>query len=333
MTTSRPAGALAIVRLLADGQLRSGEAIAEELGVTRAAVWKALHKAGQALGLHVESVRGRGYRLTTPVELLDREQVLAELTLSTRSRIARLEILEAIDSTNSYLVREAQAGAPSGTLCLAERQTAGRGRRGRRWVSPFGTNVYLSLLWRYPFGPSEVAGLSLAAGTAVATALSAEGASDIALKWPNDVLWGRRKLGGLLLEVAGESGGPSTVVVGVGVNTRLEPAVTAALDQPWVDLTTALGNTDIRRNRIAGRITEQLILALEGYGRSGLSPFLTAWERFDCYAGERVEVAFGERKVLGIHAGVNERGALLLDTGHGIETFHAGEVSLRSPEA
>jgi BirA family biotin operon repressor/biotin-[acetyl-CoA-carboxylase] ligase len=323
---------LDVVRMLADGKLHSGEAIAERLGITRAAVWKAARKAGDALGLTVETVRGRGYRLAAALELLDREQILGGLSPAGRACVHGLEIHDSIDSTNTYLIRRAQNGAASGVLCLAERQTAGRGRRGRSWVSPYGANIYLSLLWRYPFGPSELAGISLAAGTAVATALWAAGVQEVALKWPNDVLWGRRKLAGLLLEVAGESGGPSHVVVGVGINTRLDPTQAAHIDQPWVDLTTILGSQGFSRNRIAASVADELIRVLDRYGREGLAPFVSEWERFDHYLGERVQVSVGDQRIVGTHAGITERGALRVRSGGSVITFHAGEVSLRPAE-
>ncbi|MCG6862334.1 MAG: bifunctional biotin--[acetyl-CoA-carboxylase] ligase/biotin operon repressor BirA [Chromatiaceae bacterium] len=320
---------LRVIRRLADGELHSGEALAQALGLSRAAVWKAVHKAGAALGLEVRSVRGRGYCLATPIELLDPARILAAIPRQPRNRIKRLDIYDDIDSTNSHLMREAQKGAPSGTLCFAERQRAGRGRRGRTWVSPFGTNLYLSLLWRYPLGPSALGGLSLAAGTAVAGVLETEGVPDIALKWPNDVLWRRRKLAGLLLEVAGEAQGPSLVVVGLGLNTHLDADQAAEIDQPWVDLEAVSGLGPISRNRLAARLAERLTEVMEKYGTDGLGPFLPEWERFDRYRGEQVEIRMGDRSYPGIHAGVTAEGALCLDIEGRIETFQAGEVSLR----
>ncbi|MGB0713369.1 MAG: biotin--[acetyl-CoA-carboxylase] ligase, partial [Gammaproteobacteria bacterium] len=225
-----------LIRQLADGAVHSGTELAERLGISRAAVWKAVHKAEQMLELTVHRIRGRGYCLQAPLELFDPERITAAMSASARQRIANLWIFDDIDSTNSHLMREAYQGAASGTLCLAERQSAGRGRRGRTWVSPYGSNLSLSLLWRYPFGPTGLGNLSLAAGAAVAGALEAEGVPGIALKWPNDVLWRRRKLAGLLLEVAGEAQGPSQVVVGLGLNIRLGADQAGGIDQPWVDL-------------------------------------------------------------------------------------------------
>ncbi len=320
---------LRIIRRLADGELHSGEDLARALGISRAAVWKAAHKAGEVLGLEVHSVRGRGYRLAAPLELLDAERILATISHQARHRIERLEVYDDIDSTNSHLLREVQQGAPSGTLCLAERQRAGRGRHGRTWVSPFGTNIYLSLLWRYPFGPAALGGLSLAAGTAVAGVLEAEGVPDIGLKWPNDVLWRRRKLAGLLLEVAGEAQGPSLVVVGLGLNTRLPAAQAVAIEQPWADLDSVSGLGAVSRNRLAARLAERLTNVLARYGTDGLDPFLGEWERFDLYRGEPVEIRLADQTFSGLHAGVTPQGALRLDTDGSIRTFQAGEVSLR----
>jgi BirA family transcriptional regulator, biotin operon repressor / biotin---[acetyl-CoA-carboxylase] ligase len=328
MDAGRPTP-LRAIRLLADGACHSGEAIAAHLGLSRAAVWKALRKACTDLGLEILAVRGHGYRLSAPLELLDAGRILAALSPVDQGRITRLEIHDQIDSTNSHLMREAAVGAPSGTLCLAERQSAGRGRMGRTWVSPFGNNLYLSLLWRYPFGLAGMTGLSLAAGAAVADALRGAGATDIALKWPNDILWRRRKLAGLLLEVAGEAQGPAHVVVGVGINTHLNPRDAAAIDRPWIDLDQVLGAGTYSRNVLAATVADALGWALERYAREGLAPFLADWERYDLYRGEQVEIRWGADVVRGIHLGLDAHGALRLDTDQGIQTFHAGEVSLR----
>lgn len=317
-----------VVRLLADGALHSGEELALRLGVSRVAVWKAVRRLAETHGMRVHAVRGRGYRLDAPLDLLDTGRIRAGLDPLSRARIAAVEVHDELDSTNSHLMRAGRAGAASGTLCLAERQSAGRGRRGRTWVSPFGSNLYLSLLWRFVAGPAGLAGLGLAAGTAVAAAARAEGLADIGLKWPNDLLWQRRKLGGLLVEVAGEAAGPSLVVVGVGINTRLD-AAGEAIDQPWTDLAQALGPGACDRNRLAARVAAHLAEALDRYALEGLTPFIEAWQRFDRYRGEPVEVILGDRRVAGIHAGIAADGALRVETPAGLQTFQAGEVSLR----
>lgn len=323
---------LALIQRLSDGCSHSGEAIARTFGLTRAAVWKTLRKTADEFGLDLISERGRGYRLATPLELLDTERIRATLSDAGRERLSRLDIHPLIGSTNSELRRLAAEGAPSGSICLAERQTAGRGRRGREWVSPFGVNLYGSLLWRYPFAPSNLGGASLAVGAVLADVLSELGAKGVALKWPNDLLWQRRKLAGLLLEVAGESQGPCHLVVGLGLNLRMTAGQGSAIDQPWTSLDAVLGAAMIGRNALVARLLDALLEALDRYGREGLAPFLDRWRAHDAYLGEPVRLLIGERAIEGRHAGVGEDGSLLLETSSGRRAFQAGEVSLRPLE-
>jgi BirA family biotin operon repressor/biotin-[acetyl-CoA-carboxylase] ligase len=320
---------LDLIRLLADGDYHSGEALAQGLGISRTAVWKALRKAADHYGLVLESATGRGYRLATALELLDPTLILGELSSAGRQRLARLEVHDQLDSTNNRLMAEATGQAPTGTVCLAERQTAGRGRRGRTWVSPFGTNLYLSVLWRYPVGPAALGGVSLAAGVVVAEVLTRFGLTDLRLKWPNDLLWRHRKFGGLLLEVAGEAQGPSHLVVGLGLNLRLDQAQGQAIDQPWTDLREAMGSQIPGRNRLAAALIDGLLGMLERYGDVGLKPFLEEWGRFDLQRGQRVCLQLGGRSIEGDYAGIDPDGALRMNTAAGPMRAHSGEVSLR----
>ena len=320
---------LDLIRLLADGAYHSGEAIARGLGISWTAVWKALRKAADRYDLELESAAGRGYRLTTPLDLLDPASILGELPTAARQRLARLEVHDQLDSTNDRLMAAAVGQAPAGTVCLAERQTAGRGRRGRTWVSPFGTNLSLSILWRYPIGPAALGGVSLAAGVAVAEVLTCFGLADLRLKWPNDLVWRHRKLGGLLLEVAGEAQGPSHLVLGLGLNLRLGHAQGQAIDQPWTDLHTAMGGQIPGRNRLAAALIDALLEMLDRYGTVGLEPYLIAWGRFDLLCGQRVCLQLGERAIEGDYAGIAPDGALCLKTPGGPIRAHSGEVSLR----
>ena len=326
----RAEGDSELIQLLADGDFHSGPAIAEHLGMTRAAVWKALRRARDRLGLTLESARGKGYRLQTPIELLDAERILASMSRQSRAAIERLEIHQQIDSTNRHLMREVSAGAPSGTLCLTERQTAGRGRLGRPWISPFGANLYLSLLWRYAAPPAALGGFSLVAGAVVADVLRRAGVQGLALKWPNDLLWHRRKLGGMLLEVSGEAQGPCALVVGVGINLRMAREQGRTIDQPWVDLNEAMGGKGFGRNLVAAQVIDALIAALDRFGREGPGPFLELWNAFDCFRGESVQLLLGERVIRGRVIGIASDGALRLYTDEGERVYHAGEVSLRA---
>jgi BirA family biotin operon repressor/biotin-[acetyl-CoA-carboxylase] ligase len=319
-----------IIRRLADGRFHSGEGLAREIGLSRAAVWKSLKSVRRDLGARVQAVPGRGYRLERPLELLDAGAVLEAVPPASRRRVADLRLLDRTDSTNARLLAAAREGARSGTVCLAEQQTAGRGRRGRAWVSPYGSNIYLSVLWRYPLAPAELSGLSLAAGLAVLEAVRALGARDVGIKWPNDLLWQGRKLAGLLVEVIGEAGGPTQVVVGVGVNTLLPEEAGADIDQPWIDLARVPGVSAVSRNHLAGRLIHHLTAALAAYPDQGLRPHLPLWHRCDPYYGSTVRLHQAGRVVEGVHAGISETGALLLEVDGQVQSFHAGEVSLRA---
>jgi BirA family biotin operon repressor/biotin-[acetyl-CoA-carboxylase] ligase len=320
-----------LIRRLADGSIHSGEVLAAEAGVTRAAIWKQLRALETSFGLEVESVKGRGYQLRNGVELLDPKLIEAQFGTQARARVGDLRIHTEVDSTNTWLMDEANRSAPCGSVCLAERQTAGRGRHGRTWMSPFGSNIYLSVLWRYPLSPGELGGLSLACGVAVARALTELGVEGIALKWPNDVLWERRKLAGLLLEVQGETAGPCHVVAGVGVNTRLSGRQAGAIGQPWAHLASVPGLAPWTRNGIAAMLIDHLLEAMDRFAATGLAPFVREWSRFDLLRNEWVQLSTGSRQVAGRYLGIAEDGAIRMETG-GVETrYNAGEVELCRP--
>jgi len=318
---------LDILYALGDGRFHSGEALAQALGVSRTAVWKHLQALGE-WGLDVHAVPGKGYRLAAPLELLRREAIVAALDQNSRPLLADLELHLQLTSTNTHLSARATAGLPSGHACLAEYQTAGRGRRGRSWVSPFAANVYLSLLWRFSLAPATLGGLGLAVGVAVVRALQQAGLQGIGLKWPNDVIWRGRKLAGTLLEMTGESFGPVAVIIGIGLNVRMPASAGAAIDQDWVDMETALG-AGTSRNALAGVLLHHLLLALRDYQNAGLAPFLEEWRRHDLIAGKSVRLQLPHRTLTGIAQGVDQTGALLLQDRGTVTSHAAGEVSVR----
>ncbi|MEW7983040.1 MAG: bifunctional biotin--[acetyl-CoA-carboxylase] ligase/biotin operon repressor BirA [gamma proteobacterium symbiont of Phacoides pectinatus] len=318
-----------IIRLLADGRFHSGEGLAARLGISRASVWKRLRQVEQQLGLDIHAVRGRGYRLAQPLELLDEALLRAGLDRSVLERIDRIDLHDHIDSTNSYLMGLAPEQQHPVQVCLAELQTAGRGRRGRAWVSPYGCNIYLSIGWLYPMGPGHLSGLSLLAGIAVVRALESLGIEGAGLKWPNDILREGRKLAGLLLEVSGEHAGPSRVVLGLGFNLRLSREAARAIDQPWIDLASIPGSAGIGRNRLAAQLLNQLIAMLGRFEGEGLAPWVEEWTRLDLYYGQPVILQMGQRRVAGVHQGIDPSGALLLESQGALQTFHGGEISLR----
>jgi len=322
-----------LLALMANGRFHSGSDLGRRLGVGRSAVWKQV-RALEAMGLEVYSVRGRGHRLAEPVELLEHERVLAALDARARRLLAGLEILPEVDSTNRHLLACARRGYPSGYACLAERQTAGRGRRGRAWVTPDFRAVPLSVLWRFDSSPESLQGLSLAAGVGAARALAACGVGGVSLKWPNDVYRDGAKLGGILIEMEGDAAGPWRVVVGVGLNHRVPPADAARIDQRWTDLAARGAGDDAARtppdrNQVAGRLLRHLLEVLDAFAARGLAPLLDEWRRLDLTRGRPVEVRTGEQVLRGEARGVDETGALLLASASTVRRVVAGEVTLR----
>jgi BirA family biotin operon repressor/biotin-[acetyl-CoA-carboxylase] ligase len=317
-----------LLRLLADGRFHSGAALGDALGIGRSAVWKQI-RAVEAMGLEIHAVRGKGYRLAAPLELLDRDQIVAGLDSSRGGSLRGVEIVYRIDSTNRYLMERAADGLEGPYLCLAEAQSAGRGRRGRTWSSPFGRNLYLSLLWRFQLGANALPALSLAAGAAVAAALEDIGADGIGIKWPNDLYHAGRKLGGLLIELSGETSGPWDAVIGAGINIDMRDLSGLDIGQPWTDLHTALGRRP-GRNRVAIAVIEALMLALPLFERAGFTPFRQLFRHFDITRGREVELHHGGDPVKrGRSLGVGEHGALLLECEAGVSQVTSGEISLR----
>ncbi|MDX1695327.1 MAG: bifunctional biotin--[acetyl-CoA-carboxylase] ligase/biotin operon repressor BirA [Ketobacteraceae bacterium] len=315
-----------IVELLADGQFHSGDELGQELGISRAAVWKQIQKLEEK-GLEVFSVKGKGYKLHTPVELLSVESVTAHLSDDGLRLLGDLEVHGVVSSTNDVAMRRASDGVGSGYVCLAEQQTAGRGRRGRTWVSPFGTNLYMSAVWHFHGGAASLEGLSLATGLVIAETLKAMGCGGVLLKWPNDLLVGSAKLGGVLLEMTGDPAGHCQVVLGLGINTRLNPSEAADIDQPYTQLSDhGVGAT---RNELAGKVISSVLVMLDQFSRTGFQGFQSRWEAFDAFRGKPVLIHAGSQTTRGVARGVDPTGGLRLETSEGVEIFKGGELSLR----
>lgn len=260
------------------------------------------------------------------VELLDRSLILGQLDSRVREKLTHLVIEQTLDSTNSALQR-IDAEQQHGTAILAEHQTAGRGRRGRHWHSPEGGNLYLSLGWRFSQSMEELGCLPLVVALSAAQALTRSGLEGHRIKWPNDLLLDNKKLCGCLVEVQGDAQGPCHAVLGVGINIRM-PALRAAraIDQPWTDLQSHL--PDCSRNHLAALLLEEMLVQLSLFAAKGFAPFTEQWEHLDALKGRQVDIAAGNRVLHGIVAGIDNDGALLLDTGREILSLHSGEVSI-----
>ena len=318
-----------ILGILSDGQFHSGTEIGACLGVSRAAVNKAVKALGQD-GVDIHSVSGRGYRLAEPHRPLNKEEVLHHLALRADHYRDRLHVFDEIDSTSNFLSAIEGDSDRDGAVCLAERQTGGRGRRGRSWVASAYSNVLMSMAWRFEGGPAMVSGLSLAAGVAVIESLQELGITGVGLKWPNDVLWQQRKLAGLLLDVQGEANGPTSVVLGLGMNVHIRKEDRAHIDQPWVDLASIIG-TSIDRNELTAILIRDLEDMFGEFARSGLTSFAQRWQQAHLYHGEPVRILRGNEVIEGIVVGIEETGAIQLQDHSGkIRSYHSGEISLRA---
>ncbi len=314
---------LAILKALSTGDFISGEELGEQLGVSRAAISKHI-KGIQDWGIDIFRVQGKGYQLSQPLQLLD-ESIL-KTSLNTP-----VELIPIIDSTNQYLLERVDE-LESGSVCIAEYQAKGRGRRGREWVSPFGSNLYMSMFWRLDAGMAAAMGLSLVVGVAIVEALEKLGLNGVKLKWPNDLYYQDRKLAGILVEMSGQAGGAANLVIGMGMNLMMSDQ-TEGITQPWASLTEVADKERIDRNQLAITMINTLHSALSDYEIYGMSGFVERWNRLDNFLDRPIKLIMGPREITGIAKGINEQGAVLLETGNGVESFIGGEISLRGTES
>jgi BirA family biotin operon repressor/biotin-[acetyl-CoA-carboxylase] ligase len=316
----------ALLTLLADGAFHSGTDLGAQLGVTRAAINKAV-QALQLTGLEIHCIPGRGYRLLESLDPLSTDRITGLLV--SRDRSLEIEVLESTVSTSQELIGSDRDFRP-GRICLAEVQLAGRGRRGRHWVASPYQNIVMSMSWRFETGPAGLAGLSLAAGTAVIKALEKLGVRGAGLKWPNDILLQGRKLAGLLVDLRGEAAGPALVVLGLGLNVAISEADANRIDQPWAMLREVLPGP-IERNRLAALLIDELADTFQQFAEQGFEPYREEWERLHVYQNCPVHLDLGETRMSGTVVGIDSHGNLRLrDTRGQVRAFHSGEVSLRA---
>lgn len=315
-----------LLRLLAPGAPVGGPELARRLRVSRTAVWKQVGVLREA-GLEIQT-GADGYRLSHPLQLLDVEAVRARLPAALRRRLGTLENHWQLDSTSSEIARRA-ATLRDRSFVFADWQRAGRGRRGREWLSPPATNLQFSCLKRFAGGYAALSGLSLVAGIAAATALEDCGAAGVALKWPNDLMHADAKLGGILVELGGEFMGPCHAIIGVGINLRVPGMVRKALGRPCTDLESICGARAPARNDLAAALVERLVEALDKFDAEGFPAFAQAWSRLDALSGRKLRVDGAHGVFEGVAAGVDARGALLVETANGMRGVDSAEVSVR----
>jgi BirA family biotin operon repressor/biotin-[acetyl-CoA-carboxylase] ligase len=316
-----------VLTALAGGEAISGATLAEAAGVTRAAIWKQIETL-RAKGVPIEARGASGYRLPWPLQMLDEHVIRGQLPTAVATRLGALEVHWELDSTSTELQRRL-VDAPDMSFVLAETQSAGRGRRGRSWLSPPGLNLYLSCLKRFDGGFAALSGLSLALGVVVLRALDSLGVAGAGLKWPNDLLSERGKLGGILVELSGEYQGPCAAVIGIGLNLRLTEALRAQAGQPSDDLAGLNGGVPPDRNRVAAALIHALVDGLAEFERDGFAGFAHAYRPYDLLLGKSLHLTGALGELDGIGAGVDARGALLLETSEGLRRVDSADVSVR----
>ena len=317
---------LQVIDILADGKIHSGEQLGERLGMTRAAINKHI-KTLRSWGLDIQTVTGKGYQVPNKINLLNKSDIEKYVDA------VKIIVEPVIDSTNQYML-ERIPNLNSGDTCLAEYQSAGRGRRGRQWISPFGCNLYLSTYWRLEQGPAAAIGLSLVVGIVIAETLNKVCGNKVKVKWPNDLYMNDKKLAGILVELTGKTGDAAHIIIGIGINIGMNENILQKekpINQAWSSLTDEVEN--IERNKLAGNIINALRQSLLLFEKEGLKPFLAKWFDLDNFLGRSVKLLIGNDVITGIEKGINEQGALLLQTENGeIIPYIGGEISLRGNE-
>lgn len=329
------------LELLSDGYFHSGESIAKELDITRAAIWKHT-KALQKMGLDIFCVRGKGYRLANPLELLDQDKIEARIKEQDHDIHVSTLIKTVSTSTRTKRFLNSKEPPPLPFAIAAEWQSEGRGRMGRPWVSPFGRSLSFSYSEEIDLPAAQLSGLSLLVGIVIAKALTKYGAEDIGLKWPNDIIcrggeFKGNKLGGILIEISGEAEGPSLVTVGVGINLNVPEKEMQKVDQPWVNLVDLLPGDHvtlpISRNDLLADILVEIKNHITKFTETGLSQYLEEWKQYDDLYGEKVYVIHPRQNYHGVANGISKNGGLCLLTQNGILEINSGEVKVRRENA
>jgi len=314
-----------LIQQLAMGEFVSGQLLGEQLGVSRTAVAKHVNSLAD-MGLDVFRVTGKGYKLAEPLILLNKNNIVSLLV--DEAIHSTVEVHNIIDSTNNYLMRRLPNQIQHGQVCFAEYQSAGRGRRGRQWISPFGSHIYMSMYWYLEQGMSAAMGLSTVAALAVSDAIKKLYDVEVQLKWPNDIYLKGVKLAGILIDLDGQALEPCHCVIGIGINLHMPEKSAQQVDQPWTDLQ-ANTAVDIDRNQLAAELINCLTKRLQLHQINGLSDMVDEWQEQDYFYNKDVKLITGQKETIGNCKGINEQGALLLEVDGNVKAIYGGEVSLR----
>jgi BirA family biotin operon repressor/biotin-[acetyl-CoA-carboxylase] ligase len=316
-----------LIARLADGKFHSGESLAQEMGISRAAVWKRIQTLAD-MQLDIYSVNGKGHRLSQPLEVLNTNTIEENLSIVARATLADLTVLQVVSSTSEYLHTLLNNQSIHASVVLAEYQNKGKGRRGKQWVSPYASGLCISLGWHFDSTPASYTALSLATGVAVCKSLQGLGIQNVGLKWPNDIVSDGKKLGGILLESRSETAGCSDVVIGIGINVNLPEKSRISIQQAVIDLN-GISQTPVSRNTLSAAVIEELFTMLEQYQQHGFSSCISQWRELDAYKGKEADLILPNETLKGEILGIDENGLLLMRVNGETCRFSSGELSLR----
>jgi len=318
-----------IIDVLADGKFHSGEILANQFKVSRVSIWNAISEAEQ-FGIEIHSVRGKGYKLTHAVELLDESSI--KRAIGEQANFFNIEVMDTTTSTNSVMMQRASEGLPHASCIATNIQTAGKGRRGRKWVSELGENLTFSFLWRFNQGAAMLSGLSLVVGIALIRTFKQLGINHALLKWPNDVLIfhekAYKKLAGILIELQGDMDGQSLAVIGIGINLNISKKQIKKIDQPAIDLQTIIQES-MNPNNLIALIIKELARVLSEFELNGFSSLKEEWVMSHAFHEKVISITKGDgQNLIGKVIDISAEGSLILQTNQGQLNFSSGEVVL-----
>ena len=317
-----------LIARLADGQFHSGQDLADELGVSRTAINKHMNNL-ERFFLDIFRVHGKGYRLAQPLQLLAPATIKGALPVNSAPVYVKHITSSTHDDLSILLKNAPNQRMTAGACVIAEMQTHGRGRRGRSWLSPFGSNLYASFYWPLPNGLNSALGLSVAMGLGLAQLLQAAGVDEVSVKWPNDVYVQGKKIAGILVELEGESTGMGHAFIGIGLNLSMPERLRATIGQPFTDVQRHLLEP-LDRNQWAVDLINHIRTMLITFEQQGLENLTEEWRRLDYFYNQPIRVLLGQHEQQGIGQGIDSHGALLVRQGNGLKRYFGGEISIRA---
>ncbi len=314
-----------IIELLNDNRYHDGTSIGSTLDITRAGVWKSIQKI-QKYGINIKSVKGKGYLLEAPLILLD----YCKIKSSLKEKNIKLDIIEKIDSTNNYFKKDAIRSNGKVGVCISEMQTEGKGRMSRKWYSPFGKNIYLSILYSFQKDISELSGLSLIISLGVCRSIESlcQLNNKLSIKWPNDIVFEQQKIAGILIEIQAESNGFCNAIIGIGINVNMDEAHNKQISQKWTSLQKLTGQY-YDRNFLCSGVINHTIEYLDRFMQFGLDNFIGEWVNKDYLFGKQIKVISGGNRISGVGSGINNSGHLILKMPEGTTTtLSSGDTTI-----